>query len=379
MLQYTLIEQAPLLAQVCDSLRGTTELALDLEADSLHHYREKVCLLQLSSREATWLIDPLQVGDLTPLGELVANPDVLTVFHGGDYDIRSLHRDFGITVARMFDTMIAAQFLGIPEFGLAALLRSHFGIELDKKYQKADWSKRPLTPEMAAYAANDTAHLLRLADLLRSRLEECGRSAWVAEECTLVAANRMTDKGDGPLFLQFKGAGKLRPRSLAVLEELLRLRDRLASELDRPPFKVLPSEALLPLAERQPAAPEELASIPGLTPKLQSRYGDQLLAAVQRGTAVPDNELPRYPRTRGEANPGVKARLAGLKQWRERFSAAIDLAPGLMAPNWLLERIAEQEPDDTARLAAVPGMRRWQAALWGSEVVTLLTKEQQAP
>ncbi|CAH2032707.1 ribonuclease D [Trichlorobacter ammonificans] len=376
---YTLIESTSLLAQVCDSLRGAPELALDLEADSLHHYREKVCLLQLSSREATWLIDPLQVDDLAPLAALLADPAVLTVFHGGDYDIRSLHRDFGITVARMFDTMIAAQFLGKPEFGLAALLRNHFGVELDKKYQKADWSKRPLTPEMAAYAANDTAHLLRLADLLRGRLDECGRTAWVAEECALVAANRMAEKGEGPLFLQFKGAGKLKPRNLAVLEELLQLRDGLARELDRPPFKVLPSEALLQLAERQPDTLPEMDGIAGLTPKLKSRHGERLLAAVQHAKALPDNELPRYPRTRGEANPGVKARLTGLKQWREHFSGSIGLSPGLIAPNWLLERIAEQQPDNPAQLAALPGVRRWQTDLWGSEVMTLLAKEKQAP
>ncbi len=375
MAEFTLIETNRQLALVCESLRTETELALDLEADSLHHYREKVCLIQLSNRADTWLIDPLLVQDIGPLALLLSNPSLMTVFHGGDYDIRSLHRDFGITVANMFDTMIAAQFAGSTEFGLAALLRSNFGIELDKRFQKADWSKRPLTPEMADYAAHDTAHLLQLADLLREALQRLGRSTWVAEECALIVANRMAEKGDEPLFMRCKGAGKLQRRSLAILEELLQLRDLQSRELDRPPFKVMPAEALLALAEKEPESVHEMQGIAGLSPKLLERYGKLLLEAVQRGKAVPEERLPCYPRNSGETSPGIKTRMSLLKRWRDEFSTSLKLSPGLIAPNWLLERIAEQRPATMEQLAAVQGIRRWQTEVWGDAILSILAKE----
>ena len=375
MAEFTLIETSRQLALVCESLRTETELALDLEADSLHHYREKVCLIQLSNRTGTWLIDPLLVQDIGPLALLLSNPSLMTVFHGGDYDIRSLHRDFGITVTNMFDTMIAAQFTGSTEFGLAALLRSNFGVELDKRFQKADWSKRPLTPEMADYAAHDTAHLLQLADLLREALQRLGRSAWVAEECALIAVNRMAEKGDEPLFMRCKGAGKLPRRSLAILEELLQFRDLQSRELDRPPFKVMPAEALLALAEQEPQSVHAMQGITGLSPKLLDRYGNLLLEAVQRGKAVPGERLPCYPRNSGETSPGIKTRMSVLKRWRDELSASLKLSPGLIAPNWLLERIAEQRPATMEQLAAVLGIRRWQTEVWGDSMLSILAKE----
>jgi ribonuclease D len=371
---YFLIETNQQLKQVCDELCGEKELALDLEADSLHHYREKVCLLQLSNRHSTWLIDPLLVTELSPLAVLLADQRLLTVFHGGDYDVRSLHRDFGISVAQMYDTMVAAQFVGISEFGLAALLRSFFGIELDKRFQKADWSKRPLSSEMADYAAADTSNLLQLADLLREKLQELGRSDWVAEECSLVASNRMTEKGDRPLFLHCKGAGKLQRRNLAILEELLQFRDQQARELDRPPFKVLAAETLLSIAEMQVQNVREMNGLPGLTPRLLGRYGLQLVAAVQRGLALPDQDLPRYPHSKGDPNPGIKARVAELKQWRQGSSKQLELSSGLIAPNWLLDRIAEQCPTSLEELAGIAGIRRWQVSQWGQDVVTMLAQ-----
>lgn len=372
---FTLIETNEQLTLLCEHLYTENELAIDLEADSLHHYREKVCLLQISNRTSTWLIDPLRVTDLKPLAELLSKEHLLTVFHGGDYDIRSLHRDFGISVARMFDTMIASQFLGIEEFGLAALLRSRFGIELDKRFQKADWSKRPLTCEMANYAAEDTANLLRLADELRNNIEKLGRSEWVVEECAIVASSRVTDKGNGPLFLHCKGAGRLKPRSIAILEELLQLRNRLACDADRPAFKILSTESLITLAERVPKTVHDMNGVVGITHKVLHKYEKVIFEAIQRGVSVPEDKLPRFPRSKGEPNPGIKARIAHLKSWRESLSKQLDLATGIVAPNWLLERIAEQRPTTLDQLSAVQGIRRWQKELWGNELLTLLAKE----
>ena len=291
-----IIASAPRLAEVAALLSRQSEIAVDMEMDSLHHYREKVCLVQVSTRQQSWLIDPLALTSLEPLAAPLANPDIIIVMHGSDYDIRSLHRDYGIEVTNLFDTMIAARFLGITEFGLAALLKARFGIELDKKYQKADWSKRPLSREMCAYAAADTSDLLPLYDQFRAELEQKNRLAWLEEEGRALCQARISEK-DGPLFLYCKGAGKLRGRTLAVLEELLQLRDRQAELLDRPPFKVLSADTLIEIAENRPQSLYELSLYKGMTPGQLQRHGSSMLSAIERGEATADNSLPRFPRS----------------------------------------------------------------------------------
>lgn len=359
------------LSEVAFLLGRETEVAVDLEMDSLHHYREKVCLIQVSTRSESWLIDPLALKDLSPLAAPLADPRILTVLHGADYDIRSLHRDFGIEVESLFDTMIAARFLGIAEFGLAALLKARFAVELNKKYQKADWSRRPLSAEMCDYAMADTAYLLPLHDQIRDELEQKGRLSWLEEECRLVCRARVTEK-EGPLFLSCKGAGRLKGRALAILEELLRLRDRQARELDRPPFKVISAETLLDVAEKRPRNLNELAEIKGMTPGQIHRHGEGILAAISTALALPEDELPRFPRKlREEPTDGAKESLKRLKRWREQKSASLGLESGVVAPNWLLEGIADAQPASVAALDGIAGMREWQKQLYGEEIVAV--------
>ena len=363
------------LAEVAAILSQQTEIAVDLEMDSLHHYREKVCLVQVSTRQQNWLIDPLALTDLAPLSAPLANPDIIVVMHGSDYDIRSLHRDYGIEVTNLFDTMIAARFLGITDFGLAALLRARFGIELDKKYQKADWSKRPLSREMCAYASADTSDLLALYDQLRQELEEKKRVPWLEEECRLVCQARVSEK-EGPLFLYCKGAGKLRGHTLAILEELLQLRDRQSEILDRPPFKVLSADTLIEIAECQPQALYDLSLCRGMTPGQLQRHGAGILAAVERGAAIPEDNLPRFPRTaKKEVLEGVKERLTNLKGWREKRSRELDLDPGVLAPNWLLEAVADTKSGAEDELEAIAGMRTWQKRLFGAELARIVAMD----
>lgn len=360
------------LAEVAAVISNEKEVAVDLEMDSLHHYQEKVCLMQISTRTESWLIDPLALKDLSPLAATLGNPDILIVMHGADYDIRSLHRDFGIEVCNLFDTMIASRLLGLTEFGLAALLKARFGIELDKKYQKADWSKRPLSAEMCAYATADTANLLPLYDQLRAELAEKGRISWLEEECRLVCLARVSDK-EGPLFLSSKGAGKLKGRNLAIFENLLQLRDSQARELDRPAFKVISADTLLEVAEKRPRTLGDLAAIKGMTPGQIHRYGEQILGAIVSALALPENNLPRFPRQRREEpSDGAKERLKQLKAWRQDRSRELGLEPGVTAPNWLLEAIAEANPARVAELDDVPGMREWQKKLFGQELLAEL-------
>lgn len=368
-----IITSAPRLAEVTELLSRQSEIALDLEMDSLHHYREKVCLMQISTRCQSWLIDPLALHDLSPLAGPLSNPDILVVMHGSDYDIRSLHRDFGIEIKNLFDTMIAARILGIKEFGLAALLRARFGIELDKKYQKADWSRRPLSPEMSAYAVADTSDLLPLYDQFRSELIHKGRLSWLEEECRLVCQARVTEK-EGPLFTYCKGAGKLRGRNLAVLEELLQFRDRQAKALDRPPFKVLSAEILQEIAERPPRTIVELSGIKGMTSSQVNRHGAGIMQAVTVGLEIPEERWPRFPRVRNsELVEGAKERLKKLKCWREQKSSELGLEPGVLAPNWLLESVADLNPATNSGLESLSGVRQWQLKLCAGEIITIAT------
>ena len=295
--------------------------------------------------------------------------------HGADYDIRSLHRDFGIEVSNLFDTMIAARFLGIAEFGLAALLRARFGIELDKKYQKADWSKRPLSREMCAYASADTSDLLPLYDQFRAELADKNRLEWLQEEGRMVCQARVTEK-DGPLFLYCKGAGKLKGHTLAILEELLQMRDRQSELLDRPPFKVLSADTLIEVAESRCRSLHDLSLIKGMTPGQLQRHGAGILAAVERGIATPEHKLPRIPRgAKKEVTERVKERLKNLKVWRERFSRELGLDPGVLAPNWLLEAIADTQGPAKEELDAIPGMREWQKRLFGDDLARICAVE----
>ena len=367
-----IITSAPRLAEVAALLSRQTEIAVDMEMDSLHHYREKVCLVQVSTRQQSWLIDPLALSNLEPLAAPLANPEIVVVMHGSDYDIRSLHRDYGIEVTNLFDTMIAARFLGLTEFGLAALLKARFGIELDKKYQKADWSKRPLSREMCAYAAADTSDLLPLYDQFRAELEQRGRLEWLLEEGRAVCQARVTEK-DGPLFLYCKGAGKLRGHTLAVLEELLQMRDHQAELLDRPPFKVLSADTLIDIAENRPQTLYELSLFKGMTPGQLQRHGDGILSAIERGMATPESSLPRFPRTlKKEVLERAKERLKNLKAWRECCSRELGLDPGVLAPNWLLEAVADTESAAQEELETIPGMRDWQKQLYSGEMARIL-------
>jgi ribonuclease D len=344
-------------------------VAVDLEADSMHHYREKVCLIQISIPDESVIIDPLALEDPSPLASVMANKGVRKIFHGADYDIRSLHRDFGIVVHNLFDTMIACQFLGEKEVGLAAVLLKRFGVELDKRFQKADWSRRPLPKEMIEYAVRDTSLLIALYGQLEAELEAKERLAWVEEESELLTAVRANPRDQGQLFIRFKGAARMEPRTLAVLEELLRLRDNIARENDLPPFKVMGSDTIRILAEKIPHHHIDLEGIPGLTPKLIKRFGADILASCARGAAVPPDRLPSYPSSRRFAREKRKSELMKrLKVWREGKAVELGMEAGILVNNGVLESVAE-----VALSGKKPGeseihLKRWQDELFGNEL-----------
>jgi ribonuclease D len=359
---------------LADELRGEAILAVDLEADSMHRYRERVCLVQLSIPGRTVLIDPLAGADLAPLAGLFADPAVRKIFHAADYDLRSLYRDFRLEVRGLFDTMVSAQLLGEEKIGLADVLGKYFDVTLDKRFQRADWSLRPLSAEMIAYAAEDTRHLHRLAELFEARLLALGRRAWADEEFRLLEGVRFSES-EGPLCLRLKGAGTLDRRQLGVLEELLQWREREAERRDRPPFQVIGNTILLALAKQSPRSATALTAIAELPERLRDRYGRDLLAAIARGMELPSEFLPAWPKTsRPERDPAVDARFAALKGWRREKAASLGLDPGVLINNNLLESLARENPATAAQLAAFPGLKNWQRQDLGGELLASLRR-----
>jgi ribonuclease D len=372
MTQPAILTTSAEVATLARELRREPVLAVDLEADSMHRYREQVCLLQLSVPERTVLIDPLQGASLEPLAEQFADPAVRKIFHAADYDLRCLYRDFGLQVHGLFDTMISAQLLGEEKIGLADVLVKHFGVALDKRFQRADWAIRPLPPGMIAYAAEDTRHLHRLMALFETRLNEAGRMTWAAEEFRLLEGVRFSEQ-DGPLCLRLKGAGTLDRRQLGVLEELLQWRETEAERRDRPPFQVVGNPILLAVAKYAPQTAAALAAIEELPARLRDRYGRDLLAAVGRGLALPTGALPAWPRTpRTERDPAVELRLSALKSWRREKAAALVIDPGVLINNALLEALARDKPVSAAALEAFPGLKQWQRQALGAELCAVL-------
>ena len=241
---------------------GRGPLALDTEADSMHHYREKVCLIQLSFGGRDLLVDPLAGVDLAPLRPVLVDPGTRKILHGADYDIRILHRDYDLEIVGLFDTMIAARLVGERAFGLSALLEKFLDVKLDKKYQRADWSRRPLTPEMESYALCDTRYLEPLARILEERLEQLGRGEWAAEEFRRLENVRWAaERGPEGLLQRLKGVQALDRRQLAVANELVLLRDETARRRDQPLFRVMRDEVLLELVKLGPSIEPRAAEV----------------------------------------------------------------------------------------------------------------------
>jgi ribonuclease D len=354
-------------------IAGTRELALDTEGASFHRFVDRIYLLQLSTRDRHAVIDPLPIGVPAGLGALLEDPAVEVVFHDADYDLRLLQQDYGWHIRNIFDTRIAAQLLGYTAFGLAALLEKFFQVKLDKKHQRADWSMRPLTEGMLDYAAQDTRYLLQLRDELATELERLGRTAWAREEFALLEGTRWQDEEPGGAFLRIKGARDLSRRELAVLRELVPWRDTVAGALDRATFRVLGNEQLLEISRAQPQTKEALGRFKGMPRAILEQRGPDVLDAVRRGLAVPDAELPRFPRAaRWDRDPEFDSRVSALKTARDAAAKRLILDPGVLCSRDRLEAVARRNPTTLDELAEIPELRRWQIAELGQDFLAAL-------
>jgi ribonuclease D len=371
--EINVIESAGGLSALLRKLGEAPAIAVDVEADSMYHFQEKVCLIQTATRERIALIDPLRVPDLTPLQSIFTARATQKVLHGADYDVRCLYRDFRFKINNLFDTELACRFLGIRNTGLEAVLQERFGVVLNKKFQRKDWSRRPLPAEMIAYGADDVRYLLPLAEVLERELKARGRLEWVREECDLLCSARPAMNDREPLFLHFRGAGRLDPRSLAVLETLLQYRRETARRKDRPLFKVFSNKALLHLAVEKPVSLVQLAQSDTISGKQLKMYGEELLEVIRQALALPREGLPVYPRKKPiSVPPAVPDRIRALKTWRDRKARKLGLEPGLLINKSLMTALAIARPRGPEELEGLADLKNWQKQVLGREIVAVL-------
>jgi ribonuclease D len=370
---YNIIDSGSQLTQLVRKLENEAAIAVDVEADSMYHFKEKVCLIQMATANVNVVIDPFVIKDLSALNPIFKRKDIQKIFHGADYDVRSLYRDFTISINNLFDTELASRFLGFPGTGLEAVLKKKFAITLDKKFQRKDWSKRPLPREMIAYAAEDARYLLPLARDLKAELKDKGRLSWVDEECEILSKVRPNTNNTQPLYLSFKGAGKLNPGSLAILEALLQYRRKIARKKDRPLFRIIGSHSLLDLAETKPADLKQLEKSRALSPKQINMYGRQVLAVINSALQIPNKDLPVYPRRKAPRVPAAAAeRVKSLRKWRDRRSKKLSMDPSLILTKSLISALAVERPLKVSDLSRIKEIKKWQIREFGKEILEAL-------
>lgn len=367
------LDSAEKSAQWFSSLGEIQRLAFDLEADGLYSYEDKICLAQVACEGRIALIDPLADKEaLAPLAKVLADSAIEKIAHGADYDVRLIKKDLAITPANLFDTMIAAQMTGCERVGLAALMEENFGLAMDKKHQRADWTKRPLSQSMIDYAACDVERLEELAGIMKARLTEKGRERWAEEEF------RLLEKAEPPgprkpWCLDVKGSHKLAPRQLGVLQALLDLREEAARKRDRPPFKILSNQTLVEWALNPPKTRLAVINSEGVSKPAMERMASAILEAVERALELPAEELPQRPtgRLKAPLTPEEQKKLEKLKEARAASSKTLGIDPGLLVNTATLEKFARSSLGEE-RAKCLAELKGWQREAVGGELSAAL-------
>lgn len=330
------------LNKMVQDLAAQPRVAVDTESNSLHAYREQVCLLQFSSVNSDYIVDPLALRDLNPLAPIFSSPKIEKVFHAAEYDLICLRRDFNFSFINLFDTMHAARVLGYPAVGLDKLLGDKFDIKMDKRHQKADWAERPLTKEQIHYARLDTHYLFDLRDVLEGELQEKGRLHFAKEDferaCHLEDAK---PRSNGSSWERFAGRKDLSLRELTIVAQLCKWRDREAERLDRPPYKVVMDDVLILLAKNPPEAKVDLSAA-GLSEKQIRLWGDMVLGAIKHGSEAPLVERKQTERK----DDAVLRRLEKLKVWRKKVGTDMEVESDIILPKPYLSILSEKPPKD---------------------------------
>lgn len=362
------------LERFADILAAEPIIAVDTESNSLYAYQEQVCLIQFSTKNKDYLVDPLVLGDLSSLAPIFANPNVEKVFHAAEYDLICLERDFGFSFANIFDTMVAARILGWQKVGLASILKLHYGVNVNKRHQRANWGRRPLPDQLLTYAQLDTHYLISLRNKLFYELEESGRLPLALEDferaCEVVSPDE-TPKDE--LCWRVKGAHDLNPKLTAVLQELCLYRDAMAQKLDRPLFKVIRDETLLELAQNMPEDKKGLWDIKGMTRGQIRRHGEGLLAAIDRGLEADPLRLPRKTRP----DNGYICRNDALRLWRKKRARAIGVESDVVLPRDLLDQIAREDPATMSGLSSIMDAVPYRLNHFGEEILQVLREQRE--
>lgn len=365
------INQAEALQQLARLLRRESIVAVDTESNSLFAYRERVCLIQFSTPGADYLVDTLALSDLSPLAPVFAGAEIEKVFHAAEYDLLCLKRDYGFSFANIFDTMLAARILGMQEVGLGAALEAEFGMQVDKRHQRANWGQRPLPEHLLAYARQDTHYLIELRNRWLPRLHEKGLWPLAQEDFQrLCRVERGPADNGREGCWRVKNVHTLTPQQAAILKELCKYREQMARSLDRPLFKVIGDRSLVEVAMAAPQDAEALSKLPGMTRGQVQRHGRAILQAVKRGQQA----QPIYPRSAPRPNGRYLARLETLRTWRKYKGQEMGLESDIILPRELLHELAEcnfSQPD-----ALKEAMRDypWRYEKFGGEILEVLHK-----
>jgi ribonuclease D len=362
------VNTQPLLQKMIEDLVTQSRVAVDTESNSLHAFREQVCLIQFSSTNADYLVDPLAVKDLSGLAPLFANPNIEKIFHAAEYDLVCLRRDFGFTFANLFDTMHTARVLGYPAVGLDRLLNDKFKIQTDKRHQKANWAARPLTKEQIHYARLDTHYLFALRDVLEKELREKERLEFAKEDFTRACLlDEQKQKTNGESWERFSSRKDLSLRDLTILAQLCKWRDLEAEKLNRPVYKVIMDDTLVLMSKNLPQHKVDLSAV-GLSEKQIHLWGDGVLAAIRRGVTAPLVE-----RKQVEArNDAFLRRLEKLKVWRKKVGMEMGVESDVILPKPYLSAIAENPPKDIDELKFIMKETPSRVEKYGAQILKLL-------
>ena len=366
-----LITRQPALKRMVDQLLNEPILAVDTESNSLYAYKERVCLIQFSTPKDDFLVDPLTLEDLSPLEPLFADTQIEKIFHAGEYDLISMKRDFGFTFENLFDTMQAARILGWEEIGLGSILKSEFDVEMNKRFQRANWGKRPIPPDMLAYARLDTHYLIPLRYRMKAELKSNGRWPLAQEDFSRLRYVNGRDPQTIPEpCWRVRGAYDLTPQQAAVLLELCHYRAKVAKRIDRPLFKVIGDQTLLAVAEASPRTRSELQEIPQMSPKQFQRHADGLLRAVERGFQAEPAYPPRTPRP----DERYLARVDAMRSWRKSTAYKMHVKSDVVLPRDVLNAITAHDPAGMSELAEIMKQVPWRLEHFGEQILDTLSQ-----
>lgn len=367
-----LIATSDALASFVERLAAADTVAVDTESNSLHAYRERVCLLQFSTTTGDYIVDPIALPDLSSLAPVFADPSKEKILHAAENDLLCLSRSFGFTFANVFDTMTAARALGWTQVGLASILEAQFGVVLDKKHQRADWGHRPLPAEMLDYARLDTHYLPALRQRQYEALVEAGYWEEALDEFDRLARTRAGRNAPDPMaFWRVKGATDLPVSRTAVLQALFQWRESQAERMDRPPFKVMSEASLLALARHAPMRLEDLSRAGGLSPFQVQRHGRNLLRVIQAGLQAPPPSRPVVEREPDD----VRERYDKLHAWRKERARKRGVESDVIVPRTALRDMARRPPRTPSDLANVTDLGPWRRRVYGEELLALLADD----